>query len=1376
TVTVNPTPANASITGILYSTTGRIVTGITVGIQDLNGVFMGSSVTDQNGRYTISSLLPVTAVVYVANSTRTLVSAQVQLVNGQQVVQDLTFPEVATISLTANPKSLVGDGKATSLLTSTILDKVTHQPVAAVPVKFGAEAGTLSIATTTTNGSGVATSTLTAPAIQGIQSVNKTMEIVVRDLESGIFAEQVMTVTLMPATVEGIVTVSGQPVAGAQVTISEDLGPPIGLYTVTVTTGPDGKYSLVVPMGDRNYTLKIKAPIVVEGQSVTLEFEQKATVGALGNGEAVAAINQISGKLYVKGHVQQNIDNIFSSANTMVGRIFNDQGQEILDKPVLIEPDGRFKVEQLLPGTYRLLFQLTVNGQKMAGIWKTVTISADGQIEIETGLIDPYGIVRDFVTNAPIEGIDMQLYWADTQLNRDKGRVPDTIVQLPILADFAPNQNKNPQFTTAIGEYAWMVYADGDYYLKGTKTAYYNYDSREEGRTVPVAPGEDSYITNGIIHVGSSIVEYDFYMKPHTPLTDQIVLRSLSNTNTTINLGWNTVAGAVYYNVYGDGQYLGTVTSVTYSVYGLTSGQTYQYHVIAYNDLGPSNQSNVVSVTTAAAPMVLNVGISGVPEVGRTLTGSYTYQDVNNDPEGSTVFKWYRADDGSGTGRVPISGALGKTYVVQDEDIGKYISFEVTPVAASGTPSIGTSAQSVYVGPVADSLEGINDDIKNALKNLKVGFSDTDIWESVTKQVFLVKDGSNHTLVGWTSSHEAVIKIAEAANDYGSNEPRKFTANINRQPTDVSVILTATVSKANGTPLSRTFLLIVKSNAVLEQKVTEARNDSSVIVDGQEVQAQITRTTLSNGKQIDKLIVSPASMSELVQTNSQSGVLNVNFNDKPNNNLSERADELAVEIPVTALENVGGATSLQVSTPEGSVGISASVLSTIVDAGFDLFFRIVPIRDAAEQQTVVTQTKQDIAAMRAANNAVILDIPREIETNYTGFETEITLPLTYLTIPTDPTERQKFVESIRVLIQHTDGTKEVVGGSGNTPSEIVYANGRPVGFKFKITKFSTFTFFREADVAVAAPVLTLPQVEVQPTASEANPAAGTIQISLNNKAQYMDPQALTVLVGGKPVAIAKAELSDTNKLIIHLKEPVAPGYLIEVQYDAAKAQAQNQSLSLPTFNLKFNNGGIHMKYINGYPDGMFKPDNAVTRAEVAAMLARLLGKGDVKQPAGSYTDVSGSHWASSSIEVMKQTGIMQGYEAGEFKPEQRITRAEFAAVVLRFLNQSVRPSANYSFQDTAGHWARNEIESMKQQGYMIGEGALFHPDRNLSRNEAVTTLNRVLGRGPLTGDFDPSWPDVPKSNWGYGQVEEASRTHEFTRISDTEELMVRFIN
>jgi uncharacterized protein (TIGR02145 family) len=116
--------------------------------------------------------------------------------------------------------------------------------------------------------------------------------------------------------------------------------------------------------------------------------------------------------------------------------------------------------------------------------------------------------------------------------------------------------------------------------------------------------------------------------------------------------------------------------------------------------------SNCIACTTCAnaneAPVASNVSISGTLEEGQVLTGSYTYSDAENDPEGTSTFQWYRADDASGTNQVAISGATSSTYTLQNADVGYYISYEVTPVAQTGT-SPGTAVLSSYQGPVTSS-------------------------------------------------------------------------------------------------------------------------------------------------------------------------------------------------------------------------------------------------------------------------------------------------------------------------------------------------------------------------------------------------------------------------------------------------------------------------------------------------------------------------------------------------------------------------------------------------------------------------------------------------------------------------------------------------
>jgi len=185
--------------------------------------------------------------------------------------------------------------------------------------------------------------------------------------------------------------------------------------------------------------------------------------------------------------------------------------------------DGSFSIPQLPAGEYKLLLNVIApNGERLAGPAGKLTVGSNGSASLSVDLVDPYGTILDDVTNQPVTGVNMQLYWADTELNRSKGRVPGTPVNLPELPDFAPNKNHNPQISSDSGEYGWMVYADGDYYFLGEKDGYTVFDSREDKRDERF--GEDSYIKNGIIHVGDTIVKFSFSAKPkvkaageHTP-------------------------------------------------------------------------------------------------------------------------------------------------------------------------------------------------------------------------------------------------------------------------------------------------------------------------------------------------------------------------------------------------------------------------------------------------------------------------------------------------------------------------------------------------------------------------------------------------------------------------------------------------------------------------------------------------------------------------------------------------------------------------------------------------------------------------------------------------------------------------------------------
>lgn len=183
----------------------------------------------------------------------------------------------------------------------------------------------------------------------------------------------------------------------------------------------------------------------------------------------------------------------------------------------------------------------------------------------------------------------------------------------------------------------------------------------------------------------------------------------------------------------------------------------------------------------------------------------------------------------------------------------------------------------------------------------------------------------------------------------------------------------------------------------------------------------------------------------------------------------------------------------------------------------------------------------------------------------------------------------------------------------------------------------------------------------------------------------------------------------------------------------------------------------HHAYIQGYAEGVFKPENKITRAEMAAILARVVSK-DANGAEITYTDVNATYWASKAIATVTKMDLMKGNDDGTFRSDQIITRA-------RLLGPVTLKTAAYS--DVAKSWAQADIDKASSASIINGyTDGTFKPENGLTRAEAVTMINRYLGRGPLTGVPTPTWKDVPASYWGYIDIEEASLEHAFTPKAD----------
>ncbi len=197
----------------------------------------------------------------------------------------------------------------------------------------------------------------------------------------------------------------------------------------------------------------------------------------------------------------------------------------------------------------------------------------------------------------------------------------------------------------------------------------------------------------------------------------------------------------------------------------------------------------------------------------------------------------------------------------------------------------------------------------------------------------------------------------------------------------------------------------------------------------------------------------------------------------------------------------------------------------------------------------------------------------------------------------------------------------------------------------------------------------------------------------------------------------------------------------------------------------------HFSYVVGYEDGMVKPENAITRAEVASIFYRLL-KDEVRDEnttdVSEFSDVSASDWYGTTVATLSAMDIVRGYEDGTFRPNAPITRAEFAAIATRFFEETGAEYEPGTFEDVTGdEWFANAIADAVELGLIGGyPDGTVRPNNNITRAEACAVVNRTLGRIPhvdhlLPADEMTTWPDNNPSDWFYADMQEATNGHEY---------------
>ena len=261
------------------------------------------------------------------------------------------------------------------------------------------------------------------------------------------------------------------------------------------------------------------------------------------------------------------------------------------------------------------------------------------------------------------------------------------------------------------------------------------------------------------------------------------------------------------------------------------------------------------------------------------------------------------------------------------------------------------------------------------------------------------------------------------------------------------------------------------------------------------------------------------------------------------------------------------------------------------------------------------------------------------------------------------------------------------------------------------------------------------------------------------------PEAKGTDKGTYYMYLTKGDFIVSSKIYKEFEIIVKDGYL-EITRSGGHHPRPKPTVEIEDDDALGLNTTDHFAYIVGYGNGEVRPQNNITRAEVATIFFRLLTD-DVRDEnltkTNRYSDVAATSWYNTAVSTLSSMGIITGYPDGTFRPNAAITRAEFAAIAARFDNDGDKTAAKFS--DIATHWAKDEISIAYNNGWITGyPDGTFGPQRDITRAETMTLVNRVLNRQPETeDDLLPNmtvWTDNANPNaWYYLAVQEATNSH-----------------
>jgi len=317
-------------------------------------------------------------------------------------------------------------------------------------------------------------------------------------------------------------------------------------------------------------------------------------------------------------------------------------------------------------------------------------------------------------------------------------------------------------------------------------------------------------------------------------------------------------------------------------------------------------------------------------------------------------------------------------------------------------------------------------------------FAQGDTWECVTSDFMILRAGTSDVQIVWTSSNESAVRI-----EGGGSTVRGIVTR--PKDRDVSVVITAEISK-DGVTATKTFLLVIKREGASKNETREITERTATLKIGQTTGVDtIYRTVLNDGTNIDTVIVTPETVRKLVEQSGGAGTVEVNMDSHDADPANEFAFEVSADSVIALAEKGLGIT---LTSPQGSVTLSPDAVRQASENGMELYFRIVPVPDQADDAKQAMNSDKTVLSVINAHTMQVFGVPRIIETNMEGYATTVILPLEGLSA--EQLADEAFLETLWIYVEHDDGTTEIIQGT------LVYTDNVPTAIAFDISKYSRF--------------------------------------------------------------------------------------------------------------------------------------------------------------------------------------------------------------------------------------------------------------------------------------------------------------------------------